>query len=81
MTAEEFAQFEGVMGAYKEANPDVNVNVISGHLHTLESWERLGVNYIIGGNAAGKGYVARVPPKYGHSAGNGALRLPWYPRI
>ncbi len=57
MTAEECAQFEGVMGAYKEANPDVNVNVISGHLHTLESWERQGVNYIIGGNAAGKGYV------------------------
>lgn len=72
MTAEECARFEGIMGAYKEANPEVNVNVISGHLHTLESWERDGVNYIIGGNAAGKGYVT---PEQGNLLGYGTIHV------
>ena len=46
-----------MLGAYKKAHPAVNITEISGHLHTLEGYERQGVQYIIGGNAAGKGYV------------------------
>lgn len=57
MTAEECTKFENLVGAYQSEHPDVNVTVISGHLHTLETWEAQGVQYIIGGNAAGKGYV------------------------
>lgn len=57
MTVEECAKFEDMLGAYKKSHPDVNVTEISGHLHTLEGYERQGVQYIIGGNGAGKGYV------------------------
>ena len=57
MTAEECQKFEDLVGSYKAAHPEVNVSVVSGHLHTLECWDAQGVEYIIGGNAAGKGYV------------------------
>lgn len=57
MTTEECAKLEDMLGAYKKAHPAVNITEISGHLHTLEGYERQGVQYIIGGNAAGKGYV------------------------
>lgn len=57
MSESEAETFEGILTAYKSANPNVNVNVIFGHLHTLHNWEVGGVNYIIGGNAANKGYV------------------------
>lgn len=57
MTAEECAQLRNLLGSYKSAHTNVNITEISGHLHTLEGYERQSVNYIIGGNGAGKGYV------------------------
>lgn len=72
MTAEECAQFEDILGAYKTAHPQVNVTEISGHLHTLESYDRQGVTYIIGGNAAGKGYVTA---EQGNLLGIGTIQV------
>lgn len=57
MSAAEAERFEGILTDYKAENPEVQVSVIFGHLHTLHSWETGGVRYIIGGNAADKGYV------------------------
>ena len=57
MTSAEAMQFEAILGGYKSSHPDVEINVLFGHLHTLQSWVTDGVNYIITGNAANKNYV------------------------
>ena len=57
MSASEAERFESILTAYKAENPDVNVDVLFGHLHTLHNWNVGDVDYIITGNAAGKGYV------------------------
>ncbi|MFD1179292.1 S-layer homology domain-containing protein [Paenibacillus puldeungensis] len=57
MQPAEAEQFEGILSDYKKNHPNTNVNAVFGHLHTLHSWEVGGVNYIIGGNGAQKGYV------------------------
>jgi exopolysaccharide biosynthesis protein/predicted phosphodiesterase len=72
MTAEEAAHYEGILTAFKAAHPDVTVTVLFGHLHTLDTWEVGGVRYIIGGNAAGKGYVTA---EQGNLLGNGILTV------
>ncbi len=72
MTAEEAEQFESILTAYKAAHPDVTVTVLFGHLHTLDSWEVGSVQYIIGGNAAGKGYVTADE---GNLLGSGILKV------
>ena len=72
MTEAECAKFENLLGAYKAKHPEVNVNAVFGHLHTLETWERQGVNYIIGGNGAGKGYVTQ---EQGNILGIGEIKV------
>lgn len=72
MTTEECAKLEDMLGAYKKSHPEVNVTEISGHLHTLEGYERRGVQYIIGGNAAGKGYVTA---EQGNILGSGTIKV------
>lgn len=72
MTAKEAEQFEGILSGYKVKNPNKNVTVLFGHLHTLDNWQVGGVNYIIGGNAAGKGYVT---PDEGNMLGNGKITV------
>ncbi|HEX3039050.1 MAG TPA: metallophosphoesterase [Caproiciproducens sp.] len=72
MSASEAQQFEGILSSYKKKNPSSNVNVIFGHLHTLYNWKVDGVNYIIGGNAAGKGYVTA---EEGNMLGTGMITV------
>lgn len=57
MNPADAAKFESILSTYKKQHNDVDINVIFGHLHTLQSWEIDGVKYIIGGNAANKAYV------------------------
>lgn len=49
---------ENLLGRYKLWNPQVNITVLFGHLHILQTWQKDGVNYLITGNGAGKGYVS-----------------------
>lgn len=49
---------EHTLKKYKQENKTVNITVLFGHLHVLRAWEKNGVNYIIVGNGAAKGYVA-----------------------
>lgn len=72
MTAEEAEHFEGILTAYKAAHPNVTVEVFFGHLHTLDTWTVGGVQYTIGGNAAGKGYVTA---EQGNLLGSGILQV------
>lgn len=72
MSAEEATKFENIMGAYKQLNPDKNVNVIFGHLHNSYTWNNQDVKYIIGGNGAGKGYVL---PDEGNILGYGCVTV------
>ncbi len=72
MTDAEATRFEGILSAYKASHPAVNITVLFGHLHTLTSWQTGGVNYIIDGNAAGKGYVTQ---DQGNFLGNGILKV------
>lgn len=65
-------KFESILTSYKGKNNDVNINVIFGHLHTLHSWEVGQVKYIIGGNAANKGYVG---DREGNLLGSGKVTV------
>ncbi|MGG6313770.1 phosphodiester glycosidase family protein [Paenibacillus macerans] len=57
MNPSDAAKFETILSAYKKQHLNVDIGVLFGHLHTLQSWEVVGVKYIIGGNAANKAYV------------------------
>lgn len=70
MDPAEADKFESVMSAYKASHPQSNVNVIFGHLHCIHNWTVGGVNYIIGGNAAGKEYVSH---EQGNILGTGTI--------
>lgn len=72
MTDAEATAFENILTTYKAAHPKVSITVLFGHLHTLASWEVSGVNYIIDGNAAGKGYVTQDE---GNFLGSGILNV------
>ncbi|KEZ47541.1 phosphodiester glycosidase family protein [Metabacillus indicus] len=65
-------QFEDILGAYKKKNSGVNVQVLFGHLHLLQSWEKDGVKYTITGNGASKGYVSNDK---GNILGSGVLKV------
>lgn len=72
MKEEDAQQLEMILGDYKKENKDKNITVLFGHLHVLQSWEKDGVNYIITGNGARKGYVAN---KLGNVLGYGILYM------
>ncbi|MFY4775159.1 phosphodiester glycosidase family protein [Metabacillus sp. RGM 3146] len=65
-------KFEDMLSAYKKAHPEVNVQVLFGHLHTLQQWEKDGVVYTVTGNAASKGYVTKDE---GNILGSGILNV------
>lgn len=48
---------ENILSDYKKANPEKNINVIFGNLHTSQSWEVSGVKYTIAGNGCLKRYI------------------------
>lgn len=47
---DEAKNFENILAEYKKANKDKNINVISGHLHGINSYENEGVVYTVTGN-------------------------------
>lgn len=57
MLVSDAVKLEGLLGDYKQSHPSVNVNVIFGHLHVSQSWEKRGVVYTISGDEALKKYV------------------------
>ncbi|MCD7034519.1 phosphodiester glycosidase family protein [Metabacillus sp. GX 13764] len=65
-------KFEDILGSYKKSHPEVNIQVFFGHLHTLQQWEKDGVMYTVGGNAASKGYVTKDE---GNILGSGILTV------
>ncbi|KIL43738.1 phosphodiester glycosidase family protein [Jeotgalibacillus campisalis] len=65
-------QFEDILGSYKKKNKNVNIQVLFGHLHLLQTWEVDGVNYTITGNGASKGYVSNDK---GNILGSGILAV------
>jgi exopolysaccharide biosynthesis protein/predicted phosphodiesterase len=65
-------QFETILGTYKKKNKHVNIQVLFGHLHILQSWQKDGVKYTITGNGASKGYVTNDK---GNILGSGILEV------
>src|SRR5699024_982617 len=72
MTRADAENFEQMLSLYKYKNPHINVTVLFGHLHVLQKWENNGVNYVITGNGAEKGYVHH---DYGNLLGYGMLHV------
>lgn len=70
MVRDDADKFEQILSLYKNENPHVNVTVLFGHLHVLQQWKNSGVDYIITGNGAEKGYVDH---DYGNLLGYGML--------
>lgn len=50
-------ELESILSDYKKSNPDKNINVIFGHIHSVQSWDLNGVTYTVSGDEAGKQYV------------------------
>lgn len=50
MPEDEAENFENILTEYKKANKDKNINVISGHLHGINSYENEGIVYTVTGN-------------------------------
>lgn len=65
-------QLEQVLSHYKSEHPHVQLTVLFGHLHVVKTWQKNGINYIIAGNGAQKGYV---PHEYGNLLGYGMLTV------
>ncbi|MFD2613908.1 phosphodiester glycosidase family protein [Paenibacillus gansuensis] len=57
MLVSDAERMENMLSEYKKNHNDVNVNVIFGHLHVSQTWERDGVTYTISGDEALKKYV------------------------
>ncbi|UOQ44265.1 cell wall-binding repeat-containing protein [Halobacillus salinarum] len=72
MNPKDAKQLETILGDYKKNHPDSNVQVLFGHLHTLQEWEVDGVTYTVTGNAASKGYVSK---EEGNLLGTGLLKV------
>lgn len=58
MNIEDAHELEMIVSAYKRKNNQKQMMVLFGHLHVLQTWEKGGVDYVITGNGARKGYVA-----------------------
>ncbi|UOY91135.1 phosphodiester glycosidase family protein [Ectobacillus sp. JY-23] len=72
LDTEDAARFETILGNYKAAHPDVDIDVVFGHLHVLDQWEKDGVTYTVTGNAAAKGYVSNA---VGNMHGTGEIEV------
>lgn len=72
MDRSDATKLEEILSNYKKANSDIHITVLFGHLHVLKQWEISGVDYIITGNCAAKGYVAN---ELGNVLGNGILHV------
>src|SRR5690625_1066067 len=58
MNIEDAHELEAIVSAYKRENKQKQLLVLFGHLHVLQTWRKAGVDYVITGNGASKGYVA-----------------------
>src|SRR5690625_6875909 len=58
MNIEDAHELEAILSAYKRKNKQKQLMVLFGHLHVLQTWRKAGVDYVITGNGARKGYVA-----------------------
>src|SRR5690625_7210777 len=58
MNIEDAHELEAIVSAYKRENKQKQLMVLFGHLHVLQTWRKAGVDYVITGNGARKGYVA-----------------------
>jgi len=72
MGSADVAKLESILSGYKSKHTDVNMKVLFGHLHNLQSWEVGQVEYIIGGNGANKGYVS---DREGNLLGSGKITV------
>lgn len=70
MEQKDARELERILKCYKEKHPSVAIKVLFGHLHVLRQWELAGIDYIITGNSAAKGYVG---PEKGNILGQGLL--------
>lgn len=65
-------RLERILGDYKQATRSTDIMVLFGHLHIVDQWNVRGVNYIITGNAANKGYLSH---DQGNILGQGILHI------
>ena len=72
MQWEDAKKLEDILGDYKQIYQHRNITVLFGHLHVVDTWTVKGVNYIITGNGALKGYVSN---KRGNILGHGVLHV------
>ncbi|GIN69999.1 hypothetical protein J14TS2_04740 [Bacillus sp. J14TS2] len=72
MDSQDARKLEGMLSQYKEKRPSISILVLFGHLHVLRQWTLNGVEYMITGNGASKGYVG---PEQGNILGQGLLTL------
>lgn len=72
MDSQDARKLERMLSQYKEKQPSVSILVLFGHLHVLRQWALDGVEYVITGNGASKGYVG---PEQGNILGQGLLTL------
>ncbi len=72
MEEKDARKLEKILSRYKERQPSVSIMVLFGHLHVLRQWTLNGVDYIITGNGASKGYVG---PEKGNILGQGIVTI------
>lgn len=72
MDKKDARKLEKILANYKKKHPKKNITVLFGHLHVLHEWEKDGVQYIITGNGARKGYVSQ---ERGNILGYGIFQL------
>jgi len=65
-------KLEGILSKVKKENNERNIFVMFGHIHVLDHWLKEGVQYIISGNSAKKGYVSH---EKGNVLGYGLLHI------